>query len=282
MSLPFEQIHPVIVTAPTARNGVTLLQRLLNSSRQIIVYGENKHFCELMPHVVFSANQVHVTNHDELERSRHRFLHETTEFWSSNLWPNTGGYLRQAMEAFRAFVRYYQSCSEEYGYPRWGLKHPFTNVQVLDRFFSLLPTGRFIYIYRNLFDVARSSKARKFATTPQDFAALATSWSDSLRVLRRTRADNLLVIKYEELLSRPAEWIARIEGFVGIQGIKPEVMNKKFNTFRGEPKNGHSPTEYIEPAALTDQERGNLCQYAAEMLAAENYADSAAPEPALV
>lgn len=281
MSLSFEQIHPVIVTAPTARNGVTLLQRLLNSSRQIIVYGENKHFCELMPRAVFCANHAHVTAHEQIERTRQRFLSETTEFWSSNLWPDTLMYLKQAVETFRTFVYFYQGCSEQYGFRRWGLKHPFANVEVFDQFYELLPTARYIYIYRNLFDVARSSKARKFAKTPQDFAALATAWSDSVRVLRRSRADNLLVIKYEELLSRPADWIARIEQFTGIQGIKPKVMDKKFNTFRGETKNGHSPTEYIEPAALTEQERENLSRRAADVLAAENYTDSATPEPAL-
>ena len=44
-----KQMTPVFLVAPTARNGITLIQRLLNTTRQIIVYGENPAFVQTMP-----------------------------------------------------------------------------------------------------------------------------------------------------------------------------------------------------------------------------------------
>jgi hypothetical protein len=281
MVIPFDQIKPAMITAPTARNGITLLQRLLNSSRQMIVYGENKHLCELLPQMVHLAHGVHVQNGPGIEKTRNRFLNETTEFWSSGLWPDTKMYLDLSVETFCRYIRLYQTCSERYGFKRWGIKHPFTNVAIFDRFYSLLPHGRFIYIYRNLFDVARSSKARKFIKTPADFGNLAQTWQESVRVVRGTRADNLLVIKYEELLEQPQEWIARIESFIGITNIDPEVMKTKYNTFREPAEGGYSATEYIPPESLSQEEVAILRAVAADALAAEGYSDQGVPEPAL-
>ena len=50
-----QNLQPVFITAPTARNGVTLVQRLLNSSKQIIVYGENTDFMSVLPKLVHST-----------------------------------------------------------------------------------------------------------------------------------------------------------------------------------------------------------------------------------
>ncbi len=280
MSEAAAQFQPVFITAPTARNGVTLLQRLLNSSRQIIIYGENKHFCEMLPNVVHTAHHIHLNSHQQMEATRQRFLNETTEFWSSGLWPDTKMYLDLSVRVFRQFAQLYQACSEQYGYKRWGIKHPFVDVAAFDRFLSLLPTSKFLYLYRNPYDVARSSKARKFTKTPADFQALMTAWRNSVMAALQAEATNLMVIKYEELLHEPDAWISKIESFTGVTNIDRDVMNKKFNTFRGQERNGHSPTEYVPPAALTDEEAAVITEVAGNVLTALNYTDEKAAEAA--
>ena len=282
VSIDFDQIQPVVITAPTARNGVTLLQRLFNSSGQIIVYGENAHFAERLPGLVYEAQGIHLAHHQVFEATRQRFLNETTEFWSSSLWPDTQMYWDLAVESFRRFVILYQKCSEDYGFERWGIKHPFSSVIHLDRFLTLLPAGRFIYIYRNLFDVARSAKARKFAKIPADFQKLAATWQDSLRVVSAAQEESLMVIKYEDLVEDPAAWISRIETFTGITGIDPDVMNRKYNTFKGEAAAGYSSTEYIVPAPLTEDEIALLRETAGDVLAALNYTSDQPAEPVVV
>ncbi len=278
MAADLKQIHPVVVTAPTARNGITLLQRLLNSSRQIIVYGENKHLCEHATCLVYSAAGIHTSGAAELGLARKRFLTETTEFWSSSLWPDTGLYLQRTIEGFARLVDVYEVCSQRYGFSRWGIKHPFSSLVDFDRFFSLLPAGQFIYVYRNPFDVARSAKARQFATTPADFVRLASNWRESVAAVRRAQRANLLVIKYEALVADPEPWLARIEEFTGIYNIDRSVMHRRFNTFCGPTECGCSPTEYIPPAPLTDAEAGLLREHAADLLAEEGYMDTPCSE----
>lgn|GEM_PF-946639 len=272
MSLTFDQIQPVVITAPTARNGITLLQRLLNSSRRIIVYGENKHFCETLPTLVQECQEIAHQYGQCQEATRRRFF-QTTEFWSSALWPDADLYARQMEVAFREFVVLYQRCSEQYGFQRWGIKHPFTTVRDLDRFLTLLPSGRYIYIYRNLYDVARSAKARKFARTPQDFAILATHWKESVGALLNTTLENMLVIKYEEFVADPQPWLKRIEKHTGITRLNPRVLERRFNTFPGQPANGHSPSEYIAPEPLTMTETDILRQCTGNLLEKLGYHD---------
>jgi hypothetical protein len=274
--------RPVVVTAPTARNGITLLQRLLNSTRQIIVYGENKHLCEQVPNAVFTAAEIHNSARADIERARARFLTETTEFWSSTLWPDTGAYLQGAVEGFRRLVHVYQTCSEQYGFPRWGIKHPFSNLIQFDRFFSLLPGALFIYVYRNLFDVARSSKARQFAKTAEDLERLASNWREGVYAVRRVRHKNLLVVRHEDLVADPQQWLARLEDFTGLRTIDRTVMDRKFNTFQGPAQFGYSPTEYIAPVRLTEAEAALLEKHAGDVLAEEGYVNQPRDEHAAV
>jgi hypothetical protein len=279
---PAQEMQPVFVSAPTPRNGVTLLQRLLNSSRQIIIYGENKHICELMPAVVHMANAVHRTSHAEKEETLRRFLTETTEFWSSGLWPDTKLYLDLSVEVFKSYFKLYDSCSRHYGFERWGIKHPFWSVGDFQNLYALLPKARFIYIYRNLYDVARSAKARKFVSAPQQYERLAKSWNAGVKQVVPMKAENLLVIEYEELVREPEEWIERIERHAGISSIDATVMSRKYNTFRGQSHLGYSENEYIAPQELTGEETAILERHAGEMLAAHGYGNRVAAEAAPV
>ncbi len=278
MSTANETATPVIITAPTARNGVTLLQRLLNSSRRIIVYGENGHFCESLPRLIMSVQQDHQRARAELDATRRRFLEQTTEFWSSALWPDSGGYLRASVEGFRHLVKYYQQCSHRYGFERWGIKHPFSSVYLMDWFTGLLPEARYVYIYRNLFDVARSSKARRFVESLEDFTQLATTWCDSVKTVLHAQPAGMLVIRHEDLVRDQAHWLAQLAEFTGVSGIDATVMTRKFNTFRGSASQGRATDQYIPPAELTADETDALRRAAGPLLDELGYEDRAPAE----
>ena len=70
----------MFVVAPCARNGVTLLQRLLNSSRKIIVYGENVYFMHRLPEMVRFIVHAYKTHGKSIEASRQRFLDQIHGF----------------------------------------------------------------------------------------------------------------------------------------------------------------------------------------------------------
>lgn len=271
---------PLIVTAPTARNGVTLLQRLLNSTRKIIVYGENKHFCEMVPQTLFVARDVHTRLRKNVDEARARFLNETTEFWSSTLWPDTAAYLQAAAEGFGHLLRCYHADAAGHGFSQWGIKHPFETVAALMRFLQLMPGARYLYIYRNPYDVLRSAKARGFVHATEDARKLATTWAESVRTIRQLRADNLLILRHEDLVANSETWISRIESFTGVGPIDPSVMTRRFNTFEGPESAGCSPTQYIAPKELTADESAIIHEACGVLLEQEGYVDASADCPA--
>lgn len=274
MATAQQPLPPVFITAPTARNGVTLLQRLLNSSRQIIVYGENQYLMEALPASVHNARGIHEQGGAEIRATRDRFLHETTEFWSSNLWPDTGAYFAQTVQAFQGFLDLYQRCSQEYGFSRWGIKHPLA-FPVFARLYALLPGVRYIYVYRDLRDVARSSKARRFVKSRADLDQLINTWCESVRAMQKLRAENLLILRHEDLVQDPDTWIRRISEHTQITNIDPAVMTRKFNTFRGPAEIGCAENEYIAPAELTESETALIETRAGELLAEVGYETTA-------
>ena len=113
---------------------------------------------------------------------------------------------------------------------------------------------RFIFIYRNIFDVVRSAKARKFLKTINDFIEFVRRWDENVRYFLQNPRESILAVQYEKLIMAPEIEIGRIESFSRVSGIKREVLGKKINTFCGEKDKGYSPSSYIEPEELTNDE----------------------------
>ncbi len=271
LSQQAQQMQPIFVVAPTARNGITLIQRLLNSSRQIIVYGENINFVDALPKLVYTSVQTHTRFGQEFNESRDRFLNQTTEYWTSNLWPDTERFMLQMFDAFNRAAVLYQRCSQDYGFERWGIKNPMTCPDMIVRLTALMPQAKFVCIYRNLIDVARSAKARQFIQSPDDFVQLAQLWQENVTALLQTNENYLLVAQYEKLLADPDNMLDRIEAFVGITGIDRTVLGRKINTFDTQSNPGVAQSGYIPPQPLTPDETRLLVTHAKTALDIAGY-----------
>ncbi len=269
-----KQVSPVFVIAPTARNGITLIQRLLNSSRQIIVYGEDGELLEQMPLRILSKIN-HIMECGASRRlAREIFFTRTTEFWTSNLSPDDMQYLQVMLNNFFSFVLFYQQWSAGQGFRRWGIKQPLTSLLPLNLFREFLINARFLYVYRNLFDVARSAKARGWIKSPDDLVVLAQRWQDNLLPLLESPQEQVLVLRYEDLVADQETHIRKIEEFTGITNIDRNVMKRKINTFPGKIEKGESPNQYIEPEQLTDEESAVLYENAVKALEVTGYKDN--------
>ena len=244
---------PVIVSAPTGRNGITLIQRLLNSSSQIIVYGENAHLVSTFPGLSNSIVQL-LNNKLIFDQALQHFLNGNTDGWTSNLWPDVSGYIRITLENTFRYFEYYSNFSAKKGFNQWGIKNPMTNPGMINNFRMLLKRARFIIIYRNIFDVVRSAKARKFASNMTKIGNLAEQWQNNLLPILKRDTESILCIKYEDLVQNPGSEIQKLEHFANIKNIDKSVLSRKINTFKGDVRNGHSPNQYIKPVDITDEE----------------------------
>lgn len=267
-----KQLTPVFIVAPSARNGITLLQRMLNSTRQIIIYGENGDFMDRLPSLVHSAVNTHTTMGDEFDASRKKFLSETTEYWTSNLWPSSEQNLLIMFEAFNRAAAMYQQCTQQYGFARWGVKNPMITPQMIERLHILLPQARFIFIHRNLYEVVQSARARQFITDDASRDSFIEAWKNNIQAVLSKPAAHVLVVKHDELVTDRAANIANIERFAGISGIDQSVLDRKINTFIGAKSAGMSPTGYIEPRPLTNADTKAIERITGDILSELEYA----------
>ena len=247
------QISPIIVTAPTARNGVTLVQRLINSTGSAIIYGEENVILDRIPSVISEYAKLN-QKREMLESRKQRFLSGDTEFWSSDLNANPEVAMNIAFECLLKLLNAMQIEAKSHGFDRFGIKNPMLYAGMMDRFQMLIPQAQFIFIYRNPIDVVKSAKARKFITSLDDVADYAENWRDGCVEFLSKERPNTLVIQYESLTNGGETEINQIEAFTGLTGVKREVLAKKINTFNGSPAQGMSPTGYIDPATLSEDE----------------------------
>jgi len=269
-----KNLDPIFVIAPTARNGVTLVQRLLNSSKQIIVYGENSHFMHTLSKHVYQAVQVHTEHAVKMNQARKQFLEETTEGWTSNLWPDTQVFMMLAFEAFYKEAVAYQQCSEQYGYQRWGIKNPLIHPDMIKHLKILMPKAKFVFIYRNILDVVRSALSRNFIATDAQIAQYATQWKQFLRDVVAAKHPDVSTIQYEKLVESPEPILNELEQFTGITNIDPTVMQRKFNTFQIEDKNRTDTNikGYVKPHDLTTSQKKIVVDLAGKTMQQFGYA----------
>jgi hypothetical protein len=260
---------PVIVTSPTSRCGTTLVQRLISSADNAFVFGEQiGHDMRLLAdwfvgQIRFLDNGGGPLRDKEFESA----LAGTLMDWRPGLTPPTRVMLSAWMETFYQVPYALTQEAQAMGRPVWGYKFPGHPRDELNAFLRFLPRTRVVYVYRNLFDVLKSAKARKFVATNKDVATLCSQWARNLTEIHDLAGDGrVLLVRYEDLIARREEHIARLEAFTGARGIKPGAFDLKVNTYKGQVEQGYSPDQYIAPAELSKLDRMTVLAKAAPIM----------------
>lgn len=222
---------PLLIVAPTQRCGTTLLQRLFNSTRHIIVYGENFVITEKIPRLLLGAHANSDVKTKNVRFALEKILSGEVDFDSSMLFPDYEGYLRVHEKNFRNFLAFYETCSKRYGFSRWGLKHQIRDLRAFLFFLRVVPEAQYVFIYRDLLNVARSARARwpEQYQTPGEFRRLGRQWQQNLDAILRFRGRHYLVLRYEDLIQDPDEKLRLLEDFTGIHDIDRTIMKSKIN-----------------------------------------------------
>jgi hypothetical protein len=83
---------PIIIVGPTTRCGTTLLQRALNSTRKIVIYGENFMFMQKYPDMIHGFTRSLNANRHNNASSR-AMLRSGVDFEASALFPDYDAYI---------------------------------------------------------------------------------------------------------------------------------------------------------------------------------------------
>lgn len=253
-ALPTVAGELLFITSPTARCGTTLLQRLLTSSPDTILFGEGVG-AGLLELVAGLARKEKLLARAEGHRTDLLRALAGEQFWYPHLSSEPEGLTRLAVESLTRFLRFHETEVARCGRLRWGAKLPSVPVQVLRELRRLVPGSKVLYVIRDLHAVARSAKARRFWRTPVELEHLAVSWREGIVASEGLRADpNVLVLDYEDLAQRGTSMLRELEAFTGCRRIDPAVLFARVNTFEGSQEEGRHPSQYLAPAELDETE----------------------------
>jgi hypothetical protein len=270
-------LDPVIVTSPTTRCGTTLVQRLLNSSKDAFIYGEEiGHEIQLLANWLGRMVRFTDLSGAALNADFQRALSGDQSSWRPGLTPPPEVLLKAWGETFYQLPAHLAEYSRSVGRTAWGFKYPGLAPDMIEQLLVLMPRAKIVYIFRNAADALRSAKARKFVRSSEEVAQFCALWATNLRGMASlSEEQRILFLKYEDLIHEPGDHTAALELFTGTSGADLGVFDQRINTFEGVAAEGFSPSQYIPPAPLTGEERSALHAHAAavmERLYGEDYA----------
>jgi hypothetical protein len=223
---------PVFIMAAGWRSGSTLIQRLICSSREVIVWGEPYARCELVQNLSESAKALNGSYPHPGHLPDLKTLGPIEDQWIANLFPPPGDLrhgFRAALDAVLARPAFRE------GYARFGLKEVRLNADH-GRFLQwIYPDARFLAIIRNPWDAWRSAKGLdlylKWPSQPiTDAAIFARHWLNLVESFASWKDKSVFFFRYEDLIENP-ESIQLIAGHCGLEKVDSSVMNKVIGSF---------------------------------------------------
>lgn len=260
---------PVIVTSPATRCGTTLVQRLLCASDNGFIYGEEigSQFRTLAG---LFAVQIRAcdTNRAAMDDAFALALAGGLRDWRPGLTPPSQVVLNAWTQAFYQLPMSLAAFGQGVGRPIWGFKWPGCPADTARTFMTLMPRTKVVYVLRNVIDALKSAKARLFVLDAAGAAAFCAEWAASVQAYMAMAEDpRVLVLRYEDLIADREAGLALLTAFTGVEGIRRSEFDLKVNTFEGDEAGGHSPTGYIAPQPLTEEDWAVLHAQAGEVMA---------------
>ncbi|MGH3319066.1 MAG: sulfotransferase family protein [Streptosporangiaceae bacterium] len=208
--------RPVFIGA-CPRSGTTLLRTMLNCHPELAIPRETRFLME--------AWQTRATFGDLSDPAHRRRAARWVFRRGQTRWQRLGVDRRQAIARLvsapptigsllgTCFLMY----AEQRGKPRWGDKRPMY-AQHLDAIFAMFPDAQFVNVVRD--PRATVASIRRLGWSDGDVVPPTELWSRSLRAIDgwrgRLAPDQLLEIRYEELVTEPRPTLERVCEFLGL------------------------------------------------------------------
>lgn len=244
------ELDPIVITAPTPRCGTTLVQRLLCSSSNTLIFGELcAHDLEMMLNLYFVRAQNYQFHRQRHETSRENVFNGATDAWIPDLMPDIDGYVQAFGQAAFAGMAYCRDYARAHGREIWGFKYPGLTPSFLRVLKMIMPRAKCVGIRRDLAACLKSAKAQKLVNSPEESRAFCQKWMEGDAFLvQAASSSGWLVMEYAAIENAPDDFLARLAQFTHAEAINPSILKAKVNTWLGE------ASAYTAPAALTPQE----------------------------
>lgn len=251
------ELDPILLTSPTVRSGTTLLQRLLCSAGNTLVYGEEVgKDLDLQLQVLAAREQVYTHQRAAFADRLARVLAGGQDDWLVDLMPDIDGYLAALRQGALAGLANCRDHAAGVGRPVWGFKYPGWPPPLMQLLQRALPRTRTVYVIRDLGDTLRSAKTWLGLKADADTEAFCGQWRDHVRFMREwAREHPVLLLRHEALLAAPGDTVAALQAFLPIGAVDTGLLARRINrsTEGAEAWQGARP--YLEPTPLTPREQ---------------------------
>ena len=226
---------PIFIASPIQRCGTTLLQRLLSSAPNTLVFGESVAndihvFVSLLQSKELMLNGPHnAWRNQQLERVLAGEVNE----WIPDLLPDTAAYLENFKQQLVQYCTFLQTYTRQKGREQWGCKMPGWPVMQLGALMRLLPEAKVLYIDRPLEECIISSRTINMCLDEpgtQQFRQFYTF--NRTNAEQQLPANRTLWIDYHELCEKTNEVLQKIEVFTGAHSIDRDVMAHKVGNYQ--------------------------------------------------
>ena len=245
--------RPIFIFASGQRCGSTLLQRLLNSNSDILIWGEQHGYLNGF------LREYRGLLEWESEYSKHRevFIRDGYDNFVANMLPESHDLEKAAIDHI---VAIFGMPAIKLGRTIWGFKEVRYDSQIALFLQRCFPTARFIHLTRNIINCFISLKHWENAAGPwnrswtemfiEDWKRINTSFLNMV-----DKIPHLLRIKYENMVANPKDFIGQLSHFLEISpdSVDYRVFNKKLH--RGDLIGSVDSRPLILSSDLTAEER---------------------------
>jgi glycosyltransferase involved in cell wall biosynthesis len=240
--------RPVFLLGCAYRCGSTFLQRLLSSSPNLFIWGENMGLSDVLAEVIDreAAWRWETYQTGQWKNFEQKGLHT----WIANLQPR--GFPANLRHALRGFyLDYYREATRQLGRERWGFKEVHHGARAARFLLDLFPAGRVVFVLRNPVDVLASVATTSWYDQVGRAARVAKLWRDNTASILAHGDPRILVVRYEKFVAQPLVELNRIAGHVaiGVDRFDAGQIQNKVRGFGDPPKLGAE-----ELAALNEPE----------------------------
>lgn len=246
-------LDPIIVLSASPRMGTTLIQRLLCSAPDCLIYGDTVGNDAAFLISYLHSKKLMIRNHSYHSAGMLApvLAGDVSEF-IADLSPESEGYLESLSRAMAGPLEHCRAEAIHHGRPHWGWKLAGAQAWMTRLLPIMLPNARVIHVDRDLTDTVRSAKAAHMIGQDADFERFVADSALNRTALAELSGLPVLHLRLEELLADPENHIARLERFAGVSPIDRSVPAVKVN-------HPHSP--WIAPSEISAAEEAVIRRY---------------------
>lgn len=234
--LPISDAKPIFIFAAGWRSGSTLLQRLLNSNSEVMIWGEAYEHALPLYHLAAPLAGLTKQPLDLNFMSRHlarmpgELTATVTTKWIANLTPPPND-LKRAHLAFMDTL--FATKAMEAKRPRWGLKMVRSDATVARYLKWLYPEAKILYMFRDPYASYRSylnaTQSGWYLYYPnyrvKGTLPFMVHWRHCMDSFRASEAEvSAFPVQFESLAS--GQLLDRLQEYLGFQ-VDPAVLNLK-------------------------------------------------------